>query len=310
MAVRFRLAVLLAAALMAGAAMAEFPAPAKAAVKSLKITKGKPFSSGLVFVDGKFIAPPYTVERYGTVIRINGVQVTREVVAWNEFLKTQDGVKAITAEEPPAPAAAEEESPAEEPAPATDEDDEDIDNDDDDIAAEEEDDDFDDFLDELAGDFDALDGKPKKSSAKKTVAKKTEKSAKSVAKKAKPVAKKPAKPKKPQVTYELAGEFAANDTTKEYVDKINARRTEIDAALRGGGYFFFDDDKKAISGESGIAEMILAKLPEIQKGNSNFDDFMNAARSAGLVFLPDAVLRDLFRNRVDYVKLMDIRKKK
>lgn len=69
-----------------------FAKPPAAALKALKATIGKPFKAGFVFVDGKYLPPPYTVERYGTVLRINGVQVTGEVIAWDEFIKTQAGV--------------------------------------------------------------------------------------------------------------------------------------------------------------------------------------------------------------------------
>ena len=90
------------------------PAP-KASVKALKVTKGKPFTSGLVFIDGKFIKPPYVVERYGNVIRINGVQATQPVVDWSEFLKTQSGLSVIKTE---APAPEEKSAPAPEPVSA------------------------------------------------------------------------------------------------------------------------------------------------------------------------------------------------
>jgi hypothetical protein len=50
-----------------------FEKPSIDALKALKATVGKPFSAGYVFVDGHYINPPYTVQRYGTVIRINGI---------------------------------------------------------------------------------------------------------------------------------------------------------------------------------------------------------------------------------------------
>ena len=88
----------------------------KQALVELRATVGKPFSSGLVFVNGKFLDPPYKIERYGTAIRINGVQVTNEIIPWTEFLKTQAGAR-IEKVDPPAGAApaAEEPAAAEEP---------------------------------------------------------------------------------------------------------------------------------------------------------------------------------------------------
>ena len=59
----------------ASAVKNNFPRPPAAAVTALNKTVGKPFDSGYVFIDGHYVKPPYTVERYGTVIRINGLQV-------------------------------------------------------------------------------------------------------------------------------------------------------------------------------------------------------------------------------------------
>lgn len=77
---------------LAATAFAFQPIP-KESAKALGVTRGKPFVAGVVFVNGKFIDPPYTVERWGTGIRINQTPVTGQIVDWNEFLKTQDGVK-------------------------------------------------------------------------------------------------------------------------------------------------------------------------------------------------------------------------
>lgn len=111
------LAAAMAAACGASAAPAvksSFAAPPADAVKYLKATVGKPFSAGYVFVDGKYVKPPYKVERYGNVIRINGIQVTDQVVSWDEFLKTQAGVTVTKTETPAEPAPAEPEPEPEE----------------------------------------------------------------------------------------------------------------------------------------------------------------------------------------------------
>ncbi|MBO7482406.1 MAG: hypothetical protein J6U17_00780 [Kiritimatiellae bacterium] len=73
------------------------------AAPALKATQGKQFNAGFVFIDGKYIKPPYKVERYGTVLRVNGMQVTNPVIAWDEFVKTQEGVK-VSKKEIAAPA--------------------------------------------------------------------------------------------------------------------------------------------------------------------------------------------------------------
>ena len=98
--------VLLSAALLCAAtaaeAMQEIP---KASRNALGATRGKPFSSGVVFIDGKYLPPPYVVERWGTGIRINAKNATGQVIPWSEFLKTQKGVKVTTTEIQPKSAA-------------------------------------------------------------------------------------------------------------------------------------------------------------------------------------------------------------
>lgn len=88
------------------------PVPGESA-KALGRTRGKPFSSGAVFINGKYIESPYVVERWGTGIRINSIPVTGQIVDWNEFLKTQPNVRiekketeALSAQPTPAQSAA------------------------------------------------------------------------------------------------------------------------------------------------------------------------------------------------------------
>lgn len=89
------MAVLVGLAAVSGFA---FPRVPKASAKALGMTRGKPFSTGLVFVNGKFLPPPYVVERWGTGIRINSQPVTGQVVSWTEFVKTQPNAKETTKE--------------------------------------------------------------------------------------------------------------------------------------------------------------------------------------------------------------------
>ena len=89
---------LMAAAALSAAAATAMPAIPKASATALGVTRGRSFSSGVVFLEGKYIEPPYVVERWGTGIRINGKPVTGQVISWNEFLKTQEGVKVSKSE--------------------------------------------------------------------------------------------------------------------------------------------------------------------------------------------------------------------
>lgn len=257
--------LLLSAALAACiCAEAEFAAPPKAAVKALKITRGRPFGSGVVFIDGKYIPPPYTIERYGLVLRVNGIQATGPLVPWEEFLKIQEGVKVSTSTEPAAVQAPPAPAPAAPPPPAVDD-------------------------DPLA---DLFDDEP-------------------VAKK--PAAKKPAytpRARKPAVTttYSFDGEFAHNDASKALVSRINQSRTELDAHLRRGGFACFGSSYSRVTGDAGATKKILSCLPELMRSSTTQEAFSSGIRSAGIVYFPEALNKELFQNRVDYLKLMERRR--
>ena len=281
------LAALLLAAVSLGAAPAttaavtvknNFPRPPAAAVTALNKTVGKPFNAGYVFIDGKYIKPPYTVERYGTVVRVNGYQVTSEIVPWEEFLKTQAGVTVTKTETPAGDAsdALSDDAPVAEPEPEPE-------------MEEEDEDDSASSLDDLFDD----DPKPAKA-AKKPAKKKVSKP----------------KPKKPAtvVSYSLDGAFVPNERSKALVAKINAARTKIDSQLRAGGNFFFSARYSNVSGDAGSSKRILEKLPEIMKKNSDREAFGAACRQAGLVYFTSALLDDLHKNRFDYLQLADRRK--
>ena len=246
-------------------AMPEIPV---ASAKALGVTRGKAFRSGLVFINGKYIAPPYVVSRWGTGLRINDKPVTGQVIDWTEFLKTQSGVK-VSKSESAAPA----DSPAEEKEQET--------------QAQEQDDDSDSSLDDLFDD----DPKPK---AKKPA-------------KRKPVLKKlPTKPKT-TVAYSLDGEFVHNDASKALVARINAARTEIDRTLRNGGFICFGDKYQRVSGDSRTALRLLEKSPEMQRDATSAQSFAAQVRNRGIVYFTDELCHDLYRNRIDYRKLMDRR---
>ena len=250
-----------------------FARPPAEAAQALKVTMGKPFTAGYVFVDGKYVKPPYKVERYGTVIRINGIQVTDQIVPWEEFVKTQSGVTATKSETPAAGGDPFDEPAAPEPEPEVEEEEED----DDDSASS---------LDDL---FDDDPAPKKKSTVKK-------------AKKRKPAAPRPRKPVE-TVSYSFEGAFVPNERTKAMVTKINAVRTGIDALLRGGGYYCFGSRYAALSGDGAAAKRVIPKLPDLMKGGKDRETFGSAMRQAGLSFFPIALNDDLFRNRFDYLLL-------
>ena len=256
----------LAAAVSAAVTVNAAPDIPVASAKALGVTKGKPFRSGLVFIDGKYLAPPYVVSRWGTGIRINNTPVTGQIIDWTEFMKPQSGVKVSKTETPAEPAPAAESAPQEQKS-----------------EEEESGGESDSSLDDLFDD----DPKPK--------AKKAERKAL--------VQKTPARPKT-SVSYSLDGEFVHNDVSRALVNRINAARTEIDRTLRTGGFICFGDDYQRVSGDSRTALRLLEKIPEMQRDATSAKHFASLMRSAGIVYFADQLCNDLYRNRIDYHRLI------
>ena len=261
--------------LTATTAFAFQPIP-KEGAKALGVTRGKPFSAGAVFINGKYIEPPYVVERWGTGIRINSIPVTGQVVDWNEFLKTQDGVKTVKKEALPvqevAPAA-QQVPVAPPPAPAAD------------VSS----------LDDLFDD----DPKP----ARPTPAPRAV---------ATPAASQPvATPAAPRTvtTYALSSAFKPNESSKALLGRINSSRTEIDRILRSGGFVCFGDSYSRVTGDKRTLMAMLERLPELEQRSESLDAFRAGVRSAGLIYLNEVLCEDLFRNRIDYRKLKERRER-
>ena len=264
--------ILLVLAVLFGAVTAGgFSEVPRESAKALGVTKGRKFSEGLVFVNGKFIPPPYRVERWGTGIRINKVPVTGQVIDWAEFLKPQPGYR------PEAPAAPALPSPV--PAsvsasPAS-------------VSAAQAAEDYSDAtLDDL---FDDNPPPPKPKSAPV------------------PVVAAPKPEVKPAPV--LEGPFVKNDAVKALVRQVNAARLEIDRTLRSGGFICFGDSYARIVGDSRAAAKLLEALPEVQMKAETVESFRAAVRAAKLVYLHELVCDELFRNRIDYRRLMEHRQK-
>lgn len=255
------------------AAQAFQPIPRESA-KALGVTRAKAFSAGMVFVNGKYVEPPYRVERWGTGIRINTIPVTGQIIDWNEFLKTQPDVKVEksgAAEEDASVPSAVPAVPAAPRVPAPS------------VAAETS------SLDDL---FDDL---PPATKAKPTA------SPAAASSPAAPTVRKPAA--KPSVTYVLSGEFEANDASKALVGRINSTRTDIDKILRSGGFIFFGDRYSWVTGDKRTLMTMLETLPELQQQSQDLDTFKSGARAAKLIYLNESLCEDLFSNRLDYLKI-------
>ena len=266
---------------MATAVMAFQPIP-KASARALGVTRGKSFSKGLVFINGKYLPPPYVVERWGTGIRINSTPVTGQIVDWNEFLKTQPGVKTVTSE--PESVAVSESAEPEAEAEATSETQP--------VEAAADVNSLDDLFED---DSDENDVKKKPAAARSTPKPK--------------VVHKPAPKPRATVSYVLEGDFVPNEETKALVKRINQTRTDVDRTLRSGGFLCFGDKYPNLSGDSRLLKKLLSKLPELQQQATDEAAFVSSAYAANIVYLNETLLRELYKNRIDYLQLKRLRAK-
>lgn len=278
------------------------PLPKESA--ALGATKGKSISSGFVFVNGKYVKPPYVVERWGNGIRINRSQVTGPLIAWDDFLKTQPEDNLIResdeSAEPPkeeSPKPAEEESAAEKKpeaeTPKPEEKTPEVD-----ASAE--------ALADLFGDGPAPanakdEGQGEDAKAKEEVQGKEAKAKdEGQDEGAKAKEAKPAAPKRPSVT--LKGKFVKNAASKKLLSRINDQRTRFDRILRGGGVIFFGDDYSPfLVDDRQAAEMMVETLAQQQKKQRDSEDFSNAVS----VYFHQKLAEDLFRSRIDYRALQE-----
>ena len=269
---RGKLLLFVTAVMAATGAFAFQPIP-KEGAKALGVTRGKPFSAGAVFINGKYIEPPYVVERWGTGIRVNSIPVTGQVVDWNEFLKTQDGVKMVKKEISPAQESAPAAQPVQSatPAPAVD------------VSS----------LDDLFAD----NQKPVKSASRSA--------ATSAASRPSAVSATP----KSVTTYTLSGAFKPNESSKALVGRINSARTEIDRILRSGGFICFGTHYPRVSGDKRTLMAMFDVLPELMQSSESIEAFCSGVHSANLVYFNDALCQELFKNRIDYRKLKERREK-
>lgn len=268
-------------AMMATAVMAFQPIP-KASARALGVTRGKLLSKGLVFINGKYLPPPYVVERWGTGIRINSTPVTGQIVDWNEFLKTQPGVKTVTTE--PESVAVSESAEPEAEAEATSETQP--------VEAAADVNSLDDLFED---DSDENDVKKKPAAARSTPKPK--------------VVHKPAPKPRATVSYVLEGDFVPNEETKALVKRINQMRTDVDRTLRSGGFLCFGDKYPNLSGDSRLLKKLLSKLPELQQQATDEAAFVSSAYAANIVYLNETLLRELYKNRIDYLQLKRLRAK-
>jgi len=71
--------------------LAQLPEVSAEAIEALGVTTGTPKRNGFVFIEGRYLSPPYTVSRKGNAIFINRIQV-EQPIAWTAEALTPTAV--------------------------------------------------------------------------------------------------------------------------------------------------------------------------------------------------------------------------
>ena len=239
------------------------------ALKALQMARGKPFTAGAVFVNGKYIPPPYVVSRYGTAIMINGCQVTGQIVPWYKFTgvrpaPAEDSLDDLFGDEPSAPA----------PEPPA-------------AKAPEKANEFKEAksIDDLFAD-DEEDAPPQPAAAK-------------------PAAGKPAAPAAEAAAPQK--KFVHTARTRQLLETIDKERTTIDRNLRSNCFYFFSPRYSTVRGNLLILGSMAEKLPDAMRDSTSADDLYARLRRSGLGFVSAEVCTDLYANRLTFPSLYDLR---
>lgn len=262
--------------LLAGAAVrADLPEVSEAALGELGSTYGIPQMNGFVFIEGRYVPPPYTVTRKGNGVFINRIQI-EQPVAWSLIEAAEAGgepqKKAIDADgdfeevapgavkpaEPEAPAAAE---PATAPKAVK-------------------------SIDDLFAD----DDEPAPAKAENPMQAPAEEQLSAV----------PA-----PVPVEAAPQQAVRRAPEEMKRLKDDLRTRLDTLRKGyelalgqGEVFFFSERQSRLNGNYGTARTLLQVLPGSLRNAQSPLDLMQRLNQGGVYFVDLAICSALFKNRM------------
>ena len=265
-------------AVAAEAAVRDFEEVPSSANKYLKAVKGKPIRTGMVFVNGHYVKPPYILMRSGTALFVNhGTQITGQVVPWKAFLATQGGViaaqQAVAAQAAAQAAVAQPAAPKRTtPTPARQAVVQDID--------------------------DLFDDTPPPPPPKPSPS--------------------PSPSTSPQVASNMAAlsdaeaaadaSFEPNDHSRALLKRINDQRSYYDRKLREGNVIFFGSRYSPVTVDSRLVRGLLAVLPEAMREADDGAQLFAALRGKGIVYLSREICDDLVENRQDYRQVNEYRK--
>ena len=261
-------------------AVAELPEVTEKALSDLGSTYGTPQMNGFVFIDGRYIQPPYTVTRKGNGIFINRIQV-EQPAPWPpteqaDAAGTQTSKKAVDADgdfeavdkatTPVAAGATAAETPAKSKAVKS--------------------------IDDLFADDDA----PAKATAPAPDVDA-------------PEAKADAAPLQPQVAAE---NWAPEDQEREkesLIANLDRLRKGYEQSLSRGDMFFFGQRHNRVNGNYGTARTLMKVLPKALRYAESPNDLWQRLTQGGVYFIDMGICVELYRNKFTFPQLEECQRK-
>ena len=251
----------------------QLPEVPEEAIEALGTTVGTPQSSGFVFIEGRYLAPPYTVTRKGNGIFINRIQVEQPFGWTAETLMPSAIVPPKRSADEPKKKELEKTSifsdaPAQEAAaPATNEL----------VAAEEKP-----ATPPAGNTLDALFGEGTAKAAPE------DKNEAPDDKKATPL-------------------ILSQKQKDEFRQKLDTMRQRFEVGLAQGEIFLFNYKYGRINGTYGTAKTLFSVLPEAVRYSQSPRDLMTRLNQGGVYFLDINACTDLYRNKLNFMVLSDRR---
>jgi len=254
--------------LLVSVGLAQLPEVSAEAIEALGVTTGTPKRNGFVFIEGRYISPPYTVSRKGNAIFINRIQVEQPIAWTAEALtpsavpppkkvdppkKTEPGKASPFAPEPGAPeivAVPESQVVTPEPAGAA---------------------------PQVGKTLDALFDEP----ATNTVA-----------------GKNGATPDKKAIPVVLT-----QKQKEEFRQKLDAIRLRFELGLAQGEIYFFSQKNGRLNGTYGTARALFMILPEALRYAQSPQDLLSKLYQGGVSFLDINACTDLYKYKLNFMVL-------
>jgi len=272
-------------AFQAGAVPA-FPEVNEDAIAEMGITVGTPQLTGFVFIEGRYLPPPYTVTRKGNVLFINRIPFEKPV-AWSYFDAAPNAPaakKAVDADGDFQEVSAKPEKSAAAEAPAQ-------------PAASEK--------PKAVKSIDDLFSDDDKKPEAKTETKPAE--APAAAEKSEAPGEDAAAPKA------VAASVSASQRTPEDIKrlkdelkaKLDAMRKNYEEALGRGDFFFFSAHQNRLNGNYGTARALMQVLPGALRQSQSPQELLQLLNQGNVYFVDMGICAALFQNKNTFPQLQE-----